>query len=528
MNLFGLDLNRLFNLTEDGVAYRRSKRVFVYFIVWAILSGFTIVTLAFLVANNTQRGIIVLLGLLKYIPILLAITIAARSMAASYLADIYELEDVSIADRFIEEVAFGTGLEEITIDEGKISDEDERSPIILIGGPGYIQVNLDSVALLERADGVPEIIHPRSKPWKIDRFERIREIGKSDEIGKREYAIINLRDQFVRGLTVRARSKDGIPLEAQDIKIMFSILRKPKEEAPENNPYHFQESAVYSLVYDQAIISPPPSKTLGISFPWDTTVIPLVTIELEELIKSRNLSEILSNISEKELDDIAENEATNVQMRIEMTGENIAANRKDTHDDAPAFQSRSRITAQFFEPAFQKKAADMGVSIHWIDIGTWKLPNEIIQDELKNAWKMQRKNAQRRIELEHAGNRYQMQGLIDIVNTVVIGNYGKSGNGRKPSNKEYLEMMKIVEENPDISSNSMFSQSLSLDAASKRDAAAVSLEILKAFRYELIAARELIQKENRSPIDKQAEIARINKALHDIEEHVFHYIKGPK
>lgn len=170
-----------------------------------------------------------------------------------------------------EEVTYGEWAEKITINEGRISEKDERSPIILVGGPGFVQVNLDSVALLERVDGTPEIIEPRAEPWKLGRFERLREIGKSDEIGKREYAIINLRDQFVRGLPVKSRTKDGIPLEALDIKVMFSILRKPETEKPANKAYNYDESAVYRLCVRQAIITPTPSKTAGISFPWDTT-----------------------------------------------------------------------------------------------------------------------------------------------------------------------------------------------------------------------------------------------------------------
>jgi hypothetical protein len=138
---------------------------------------------------------------------------------------------------FIEEVAFGYGHEYITINEGRISERDERSPIILIGGPGQIQVNLGSAALLEKLDGEPEVIYARGEPWVLGRFERIREIGKHDEVGKREYAVINLRDQFVSGISVKARTKDGIPIEALDIKIMFSIQRSQKRRGTaENDP----------------------------------------------------------------------------------------------------------------------------------------------------------------------------------------------------------------------------------------------------------------------------------------------------
>jgi len=526
MNLPGIDNKKLFSLTEEGVEYRSSKRSLVFGFIWAILSGITMVMFVFLVSNNTQRGVIVVMGLLKYIPLIMVVIAIARSKSASYLADIFELEDESVADSFIEEVAFGSGFnEQITINEGKISAEDEHSPIILIGGPGYIQVNLDSVALLEKVDGTPEIIHTRGKPWHLGSFERIREIGKSDEIGKREYAIINLRDQFVRGLTVRSRTKDGIPLEAQDIKIRFSILRKPKEEAPEHDPFHFQESAVQSLVYDQVIISPPPTKATGVSFPWDTTVIHLITTEIEELIKSRNLSEILSSISDKETDVINENELTNTQMRFEMTGEQTTINRTFSAN-TPKFETRAKITERFYKQSFQDKAAQMGISIHWIDIGTWKLPNEIIVDELKNAWKLMRENAARRSKVNRAGKQLEMQEFIDIVNDVIISNYSKSGGYRsKLSNKDYLTLMKIVDENPDIASSSILREE---DSNLKRNAASVALEILKAFRNEMIAAYDLIKKETRSPIEKSTDLDRIDKALHDINDHVFHYIKRPK
>lgn len=520
---------RLFALTDDSVEYRNQIRTYARLAVWGILSGLSLVTFFFFAENTLERLAVLGLSLLKYLPLLAVVYALARRKAASYLADIFELEDESIADDFIEEVTFGEGHEQITINEGKISEKDELSPIILIGGPGYVQVNLDSVALLERVDGTPEIIHPRGKPWKLGRFERIREIGKYDEVGKREYAIINLRDQFVRGLSVKSRTKDGIPLEAQDIKVLFSILRKPKSEAPENDPYHFDEKAVYALVYDQIIITPPPSKTSGVSFPWDTTVIPLITSELESLITSRNLSEILASISHKEIDALNDNEATNIQMRLEMTGEQTVASGAGSFH-TPNFESRSKITAQFFSDEFKEKAAKLGVAIHWIDIGTWQLPSEMILEELKNGWQMMRENARRRSDIERSAKRHEMQELIDLVNHVIIANYNKSsssGSSRRLSEKEYLELAKIIEDNPDIAYSPMMQQRFSSNAASKRDANTVALEILRAFRREFIAARELIQKENRSPVEKQAEITRINKALYDIDYHVFHYVKGP-
>ena len=521
-------ITHLFMLNDEAVAYRNQIRNYARIVVWAALSGLTLILFFFFAEDTIQRLTVLGLSLIIYLPLFSVAQTVARKKAANYLADIYEIEDEAIADSFLEEVIFGEGSDKITINEGKISEKDEASSIILIGGPGYIQVNLDSVALLERVDGTPEIIHPRGKPWKLGSFERIREIGKYDEPGKREYAIINLRDQFVRGLTVRSRTKDGIPLEAQDIKILFSILRKSKEEAPENDPYHFEESAVYSLVYDQTIITPAPAKPAGVSFPWDTTVIPLITGELENLITSRNLSEVLASISHKEIDALNEGEATNKQIRIEMTGEQTIANSPGSFS-TPNFESRSKITAQFFSPEFKAKAAKLGVAVHWIDIGTWQLPSEMILEELKAGWNMMRENARRRNDIERLAKRHEMKELLDLVNNVIVSSYNKSSGAtanRRLSDKEFSQLAKIIEENPDIAFSPALQQRFAQDAANKKETTSAALEILKAFRREFIVARELIQKENRSSIEKQAEITRIDRALREIDYHVFHYIKG--
>lgn len=517
--------SRLYQLNDEGLAQRSRARSYVLPGAWLALSAFNVILFILLAADNAQRFAILGVSLVKYIPLLFVIYGLARHKAATYLADIYEIEDIGIADNFIEEVAFGGGSHEIAVSEGKISPEDERSPIILIGGPGKVRVHLDSIVLLERVDGAPEIIEPRNQPWKLGVFERIREIGRFDEPGKREYAIINLRDQFVRNLTVKSRTKDGIPIEARDIKVMFSIQRKPSGSQPPNNPFHYEETAVYSLVYDQAVMTSSSPKPAGVSFPWDTTVIPLVTGELEELIKSHNLSEILASISRKEIETLTEDEQNNTQMRVEMTGEQtvVSAPQMTT---LPNFESRSKITAKFFSGEFKEKAAKLGVAIHWIDIGAWQTPNEAIVEELKNAWKLNRDNARRRRDLGRAGARLETQGLMDIINSVVGGYFNKTGGSRKLSDKEYADLMKYIEGNQEIALSPPLQQRSASNAFSKRDAHTIALDILKAFRRELIAGRDLIEKEARSSIEKQAEIAKIDKAVKDIERHLFHFVKG--
>jgi hypothetical protein len=469
------------------------------------------------------------MSFIKYIPMLAVVYGLAKKMAARYLDDIYELDNEELATDFLEEVTFGYGRERITIKEGKIPEGDERSPIILIGGPGSIQVNLDNVALLEKVDGEPEVIYPRNEPWKLGRFERIREIGKNDEVGEREYAIINLRDQFVSGLSVKSRTKDGIPLEAQGIKVIFSILRKNNAidgDHDENDAYFFDEKAVQALVYNQTIITPEPSSASGAPFPWDTTVVPLIISELEKLITSRTLSEMLASISQKEVDQLSNNEQTNAQMRVEMTSAQVqTSDKKEARP--PNFESRSKITAQFFSPAFKEKAAKLGVAVEWIDIGTWQLPHNLILDKYKDAWNLARENEKKRGAVERSRKKHEMDEILQLVNNVVIANFGKPTTTGRITTKEMRELEQLVTANREIV-DSRYARQLMEQNAGKRDAHSIALEILKAFRKELLAGKQSIENDSRPPLEKQAELERIQKALNDISHLTHHYIKNIK
>ena len=510
----------LFGLTDESVEFRNKWRGLAIMAIWLLLSGMSMIIMIPGSSPKGQLNIAVIIGMsfLKYIPLLMVVYSLARVMAARYLEDVYELNDEDLASDFLEEVTFGYGHEKITINEGRISKKDEESPLILIGGPGSIQVNLDSVALLEKVNGEPEVIYPQNDAWRLGRFERIREIGKSDEVGKREYAIINLRDQFVSGLSVKSRTKDGIPLEAQGIKVIFSILRRQStvDEKVQGDAYLFDENAVQTLVYDQTIITPESSAPSGITFPWDTTVIPLVISELEELIVSHNLGEILASISQKELDTAFSNDQTVAQMRLDMTGQQVKAGARR---EAPKFESRSKITAQFFEKEFREKAAALGVSIEWIDIGTWQLPSNLILEKHKKAWELSRQNAIKRNAVERSRKKHEMDEILELVNTVVVRNFEKKAEFRKLSNEELekLSPLALREYKHQLQQHQQGNQ--------KRNPRVVAQDMLNAFRVELRAAKELIENDNKPLEETTTDLANIEKALVNISQ--FHWVKRP-
>jgi hypothetical protein len=63
----------------------------------------------------------------------------------------------------------------------------------------------------------------------------------------------------------------------------------------------------------------------------------------------------------------------------------------------PEFQPRYKISNLFtqFADEFTKKAHSNGVELHWIGVGTWKTPLEIVPETHLEAWKLSNENLYR-------------------------------------------------------------------------------------------------------------------------------------
>lgn len=514
----------IFELTEERAKDRNLWRGVLFLALWALLGGMTWLTALFQVREEQHRIAVTVFSFLKYLILLPAVYVLARKQAAHYLADIFEVKDENIAAEFIEEVAFGGRNQQITIDGGEITEEDQKSPIVLIGGPGKIQVNLDSVALLEKLDGEPEIIHARDEPWEIGCFERIREIGHSDMAGKREFAIINLRDQFVKDIPVYARSKDGIRIKIDGVKALFSILRDPTPPKPgerEKNPFTFDRTAVQRLVYDQHVLAGSYArKPIGVKFPWDTTAIHLVKLELEEQVKSHPLSETFASMTPQEVDELLKKEQENRHAKSHTIGREF----EEKQPAAPqplTLTPRTTIRNYFFSPAFQEKAAERGIALHWLDIGTWNLDEKIVLEKVKEARDLNAENRKRRTDIDRRHAQRLLEQVIECIQRVVVATYDERITPSSFTQAEWEELATLLKNNPELMD----------DYAPRRIAYNIALRIasqtrarnmLKAFRTELLTARHLINAEDKPPIEKDAELKNINNALRQID----HYI-GP-
>jgi len=91
---------------------------------------------------------------------------------------------------------------------------------------------------------------------------------------------------------------------------------------------------------------------------------------------------------------------------------------------APEFQPRYKISNLFtqFAEEFTKKAHNSGVELHWIGVGTWKTPIELIPEEHLEAWKLSNENLylENREVLEKLEKNAIIQKMITLIQDVPI------------------------------------------------------------------------------------------------------------
>ncbi len=544
-------LDKLLSLSEDGVKMRETWRS-SYIPIGCILLGVfgALVTVFGGVGGNTSKLVVFLALAFKFLPILWVVNQVAQKKAADYLSDIFEIENDEAAAEFIESAVFGhtsgsMGMKnvgydaasgknvtkmamiykeaKITVKDGKISEADEQSPLMLIGGPGAVKVGLDYLVMFEKFTGEPNFYHPSDKPWKIGRYDRIREVGEH------QYAIINLRDQFFSGISVLSRTKDGIPIEAQDVKVIFSVLRrKPANGAARDASLLYDPEAVKSLIYNQTMIESDDYQTFGASFPWDNIMLMIVS-EIEDLIKTSLLSEILANTGQKEVDARLKTDQSIETIKVELTRMNKSvppAQDRPANNASSNFKSRSAITARFYAEEFVKKATEAGIHLQWIDIGTWKTPAEKIMDKHKDAWSRSLTNAANKIKQEKEKTKKAQTAFVKLIDEVIIKKYDKTaGSSGKTSMRFNKNESKEEEEDEEegYEDDDGFYSDYGPSRRFKRDEMEknpekLAQEILKAISKELLSAEPLIQQEDPKII------AALQKALRHISALTAHFV----
>lgn len=326
---------------------------------------------------------------LYYLLIIFLPFLTAWRLAAAYLADIFELKQVKIAENFIFQVALWRGKEKIRVREGEIHPDSEDLPAYLIGGPGLVIVELDSAALFERPDGHPHIIGPTiGGPVALDGFERFRQA-------------IDLRDHRTDTLNITSRSLDGIPVQAVDVNFLFSVLRGNHQAPSVERPFpFFNNTVIESLVYRQAArVTPNGPRPAELSKSWAGTMTALIRSTLGEFMSQRDLTEYLASFGIPEVMAARQQTDTVIQSASRILPPEGPLPVLPTEDRPPDFIPRPDIRPLLFgefAQEFPNLASQRGVELHWVGIGSWRTPNQIIPEQHLEAWQLSMDNQARR------------------------------------------------------------------------------------------------------------------------------------
>ena len=406
-------LNRIFDLKPESASRRFLYLVFLLFFTWFLISlryyplalwaqhiqniflfafnpnfaqsyaGNPIAEFIFFALNAFTDPLV-----FQYFPIFFASFFIALQSAAIYLADVFELEDVGVARKFVWGVALSGSNEVIRVAQGEILEVHRESPAFLIGGPAIVVVDLDSVALFEKSDGRPHIIGPGAA--KLDGFERFREA-----IDIRDH-YVELRDQDPKSPSVKSRSRDGIPITATDVRLMFSIYRGQGAKPSAALPYPFSKEAVEQIIYKATSrVTPDLPNPSAYEFLWINNMIGLIRAELGGFMSRYNLTVYLASTGMPEFEKAKQREQAIAEQVQQLTQGTEEPSKPKEVIPPPKFTPRYEITNLFtqFAEEFTKKARDRGVELRWIGVGTWKTPIDSIPEKHLEAWKLSQENA---------------------------------------------------------------------------------------------------------------------------------------
>ncbi len=374
---------------------------------------------------------------LRHMLAVVAPYVLVHRLASVYLADIFE-KDAQVASRFIKQAAFAQDYLTIRIRAGRLVESDYDSPIVQIGGPGYVTVELDSAAVFERPDGSTRVVGPTADKLRgrevIDDFERLRQC-------------IDLRETIDKQ-DVSSRSKDGIGITARDIQYSFSIYRGPNPKKTLRSPYPFDPEAVKKLVYG-TVMPMWPGKITEKTPEWARLpgrLFVSINAEFSSFIGSKGLSEFFSSIGAPEEEALRKREAKLHQDALALAGQE-GIDISESPLKAVPFTSRFDMTQQLFgAEKFKEFMKNKGFQVNWIGVGTWDIPGEIIPSNHLEAWKTSQEN--RRLGGTEQINRLyedtRAVTLIKLINEMPILLYYKLYNEMEKGEKQAEDIIQSL------------------------------------------------------------------------------------
>jgi len=345
--------------------------------------------------------------MVTFIPVAGALWLALR-LGAHYLADMFELPDLSVASRYLGPALFGLDVlsyPRLDVATGTLEQLDPANPVMAVGGPGYLRIHLGHAALVESIEGHPRVYGPARLRF-LYGFERIRDV-------------VDLRDQVGRVDQVRAVTRDGIEVEARDAQIVFRVYRGEGKERSLDEPYPFDEASIRHLVYARPVEE-------GGRRRWADSLPEQVRSEIRGFVEGSTIEEFLA-LRPKPVSAAA-------------TG---------------SFEiPREALTARFHTPEAARRLREDGLEVDWVGVGTWELPappsgvstEAGLSDTLIAGWR-----ERERLELYTSAeylDRQQARGFREAVGIALqewLEAWRNDGQGSEPHAASLLLLRKIQE-----------------------------------------------------------------------------------
>jgi hypothetical protein len=375
---------------------------------------------------------------LRHLLALAAPYMLIHRLAAVYMADIFE-KDANVARRFINQAAFAEDYLTIRVRAGTLVESNHDSPIVQIGGPGYVTVELDSAAVFESHDGTVRVIGPTSKMPHgravVEDFERLRQC-------------IDLRDIIDRQ-EVTSRSRDGILVKARDIQYSYSVYRGENLQKTLNLPYPFEEEAIKRMV--KAVIVPvSPGKQADTRPEWmrplPGKLFVSINIEFSNFIGRNGLSEFFSSIGSPE-EDALRQQGEQLGKDAQALAGNEGQSSNDVLLKAGSFKHRPKLAEDMFKShTFINFMKAKGLQVNWIGVGTWQTPSQIIPENHLDAWKTSQEN--KRLGSPEQLNRLYREThantVIQLVNQLPLSPYYRLYSEMEQGQKTETQVIEVL------------------------------------------------------------------------------------
>jgi hypothetical protein len=126
----------------------------------------------------------------------------------------------------------------------------------------------------------------------------------------------------------------------------------------------------------------------------------LIRESLREFMSQNPLSEYLAGVGASEVERSEFTADTILTKALQVSSE-LPETGSAAQPATPRFHSRTELSGKFkkYESEFSTRAKEFGLELHWIGVGTWRMPDEgigtAVSEKHLEAWRMNRENAQR-------------------------------------------------------------------------------------------------------------------------------------